>query len=122
MSRPLARGILTGFVEEVPNEQSDAVTVPAWGGAGHSQHPHHASGPDVALFKETAPAAVSTTKGKPAQAPKAAKKPAQAPKNEAANPGSGKPKQTSKAIETSRNAKRSGSNRLSQSEDSEAEW
>ena len=64
------------------------------------QRPTCPSGPDVALFKETAPAAVRTTNSKPAQAPKAAKKPAQATKNEAANPGSGKPKQTSKATTT----------------------
>jgi hypothetical protein len=53
----------------------------------------------VAAFKETAPV-VSTAKGKPAQAPKAAEKPVQAPKNKAANPGQGKPQQTSKAATT----------------------
>jgi hypothetical protein len=53
----------------------------------------------VAVFKETAPA-VSTAKGKPAQAPKAAEKPVQAPKNKAANPAQGKPEQTSKAATT----------------------
>ena len=62
------------------------------------QRPTCPSGADVvAEFKETASAPVSTTNGKPGQAPKAAKKPTQAPKNKAANPGSGKPKQTSKA-------------------------
>jgi hypothetical protein len=54
----------------------------------------------VTAYKETPPAAVSTTQGKPAQAPKAAKKPAQAPKNEAANPAQGKPQQTPKAATT----------------------
>jgi hypothetical protein len=53
----------------------------------------------VAVFKETAPA-VSTAKGKPAQAPKAAEKPVQAPKNKAANPAQGKPEQIAKAATT----------------------
>jgi fructose-specific component phosphotransferase system IIB-like protein len=53
----------------------------------------------VAVFKETAPA-VSTAKGKPAQAPKAAEKPVQAPKSKAANPALGKPEQISKAATT----------------------
>ena len=55
------------------------------------QRPTCPSGPDVALFKETAPVAVSTTNGKPAQAPLADKKPALAPKNYAAIAGSGNP-------------------------------
>ena len=54
----------------------------------------------VSAYKETPPEAVSTTKGKPAQAPKAAKKPAQAPKNKAANPAQGKPEQNPKAATT----------------------
>ena len=87
---------LMGLLRKFPNEQSGAVTVPLWGGAGHSQHFDHAasnmpSETDViAAFKETAPA-VSTAKGKPAQAPKAAEKPIQAPKNKAANPAQGSP-------------------------------
>jgi hypothetical protein len=60
------------------------------------QRPTCPSGADVvAAFKETAPAPVSPTNGKPGQGPKAAK--ALAPKNKAATPGSRKPKQTSKA-------------------------